>query len=145
MPQSLTVVSDEQLRDAGATSIREAAFHVPNLNMVEFSARRLSFPFVRGIGSGQGDPAVATYVDGVPQLSPSSTNLPLLNVERIEFLRGPQGTLYGRNALGGVIHVVTRKPSNAWGFRAEGTLGAYALRELRLLGSVPIRRETACP
>ena len=141
VPQSLTVLSYEQLLDAGATSIREAAFHVPNLNMVEFSARRLSFPFVRGIGSGQGDPAVATYVDGVPQLSPNSANLPLLGVERIEFLRGPQGTLYGRNALGGVFHVVTRKPSNTWGFRAAGTLGTYALRELRLLGNVPIRRD----
>ncbi len=141
VPQSLTVVSYEQLRDAGATSIREAAFHVPNLNLVEFSARRLSFPFVRGIGSGQGDPAVTTYVDGVPQISPSSANLPLLNVERIEFLRGPQGTLYGRNALGGVLHVVTRKPADTWGFRAGGTLGAYGLREVRLLGDVPILRD----
>jgi len=140
VPQSLTAVTEQQLLDAGAASVREAAFHVPNLTMVELSARRLSFPFVRGIGSGQGDPAVTTYVDGVPQISPNSANLPLLDVERIEFLRGPQGTLYGRNALGGVLHVVTRKPSDTWGFRAGGTLGAYALREVRLRGDAPLVR-----
>ena len=113
VPQSITVIPESLIRDAGLRSIRDASIYVPNFNVVEFSARRLSFPFVRGIGSGQGEPAVTTYIDGVPLFFGGGANFPLLNVERIEFLRGPQGTLYGRNALGGMIHVITREPPAA--------------------------------
>jgi len=138
VPQSITVIPESLIRDAGLRNMREAAIYIPNVNLVEFTARRLSFPFVRGIGSGQGEPAVATYVDGVPLLFGSSTNLPLLNVERIEFLRGPQGTLYGRNALGGVIHVFTKMPPVRPELRAEATVGNYGLREARLSVGAPI-------
>jgi iron complex outermembrane receptor protein len=85
---------------------------------------------VRGIGSGQGDPAVVTCVDGVPQLFPGGANFPLLCVERIEFLRGPQGTLYGRNSLGGLIQVITRKPPDSGEIEVQGTIGSFRLREL---------------
>jgi iron complex outermembrane receptor protein len=129
VPQSMTVIPESALRDAGSASLRDATLFVPNATLVEFTARRLSFPFVRGIGSGQGDPAVATYVDGVPLLFGSATNLPLLNVERIEFLRGPQGTLYGRNALGGLIHVFTRPPPDRPEVSAGTTAGSHGLRE----------------
>jgi iron complex outermembrane recepter protein len=138
VPRSITVIPDDRIRDSGARDVRDAVLQVPNLNLVEFSSRRLSFPFVRGIGSGQGDPAVATYLDGVPQLSIGSTNLPLLDVERIEFLRGPQGTLYGRNALGGLIHVITRRPAKTPRLSADATFGSFDLREFRIRGSLPV-------
>jgi iron complex outermembrane receptor protein len=102
---------------------------VPNLHFTEFSARRLSFPFVRGIGSGLGEPAVATYIDGVPQLSVGSTNLPLMGLDRVEFLRGPQGTLYGRNAMGGVINMVGRQPGEQAQETAGALFGNHALQE----------------
>lgn len=117
-PISVTVVSKKTIEDAGIRTIQDASVYVPNLQITEFTARRLSFPFVRGIGSGLGDPAVITYIDGVPQFGFGGTNLPLLDVERIEFLRGPQGTLYGRNSLGGLIHVITERPT------AEPQIGA---------------------
>jgi len=138
VPQSITVIPESLIRDAGLRSIREASIYVPNLNVVEFSSRRLSFPFVRGIGSGQGEPAVTTTIDGVPLFFGGGANFPLLNVERIEFLRGPQGTLYGRNALGGMIHVITRKPPAAPTFHLDGTLGNYNLREMRFLLGAPL-------
>ena len=138
VPQSITTLPESLIRDAGIRRVRDAAIYVPNAYFVEFTARRLSFPFVRGIGSGQGDPAVATYVDGVPLLFGSSTNLPVLSVERIEFLRGPQGTLYGRNALGGLVHVVTRRPPPAPEFRANANVGSYGLREGSLVFGAPI-------
>ncbi len=138
VPLSMTVIPESQIRDAHPEGVRDAALLVPNAAFVEFTARRLSFPFVRGIGSGQGDPAVATYVDGVPLLFGSATNLPLLNVRRVEFLRGPQGTLFGRNALGGLIHVFTRPPPEVPELRAETTVGDYDLREGRLFAGAPL-------
>ena len=138
VPQSITVVPAGVIRDAGLKSIRDASLYVPNLNLVEFSARRLSFPFVRGIGSGQGDPAVTTCIDDVPLLFGGAGNFPLLDVERIEFLRGPQGTLYGRNALGGVIKVTTRKPPLTPGFRAAMEFGSHGLSEGRAHFGTPL-------
>jgi iron complex outermembrane recepter protein len=134
VPQSLFVFDEEDLGDAGIESMRDASFLVPNLFLNEFSSRRLSFPTMRGIGSGQGDPAVTTYIDGVPQLSTSSTNLALLDIERIEFLRGPQSTLYGRNALGGIIHIIPRSPSLTREFDAGYTFGNHGLQEFRAAG-----------
>ncbi|MHC4992243.1 MAG: TonB-dependent receptor, partial [Planctomycetota bacterium] len=132
VPISVTLIPEQTLEDAGINEISDASILVPNMNMVEFTSRRLSFPFIRGIGSGQGDPAVVTYIDGVPQLTVSSTNVRLIDMERVEILRGPQGTLYGRNALGGVINLFSKQPTNNWEFRATGTFGDYDLRELEL-------------
>lgn len=90
VPLSLTVLGERELEAAGIMTLRDAAARVPNTYFSEFSARRLSFPFVRGVGSGINDPAVITYVDDVPQFGFGGTNLTLVAVERVEFLRGPQ-------------------------------------------------------
>ena len=138
VPISVQVIDGETIDRANLEGIRDAGLLVPNVNITEFSSRRLSFPFIRGIGSGQGEPSVVTYIDGVPQLTTGSTNLPLLGVERIEFLRGPQGTLYGRNSLGGLIHVLTEAPS----FQPESTVGIsageYGFRQVRASTSGPL-------
>lgn len=141
VPESLSVVGREQIRDGGLRTIKDAARYAPNTLMTEFSSRRLSFPFVRGIGSGQGDPAVATFIDGVPQLTVSSTNLSLLGVERIEFLRGPASALYGRNTIGGAINVVTQRPSDRFEFGSEITLGNYAYQDYRVSLSAPVAED----
>lgn len=138
VPQSVTVLPESFLEDSGIGNLREASYFVPNLFINEFSSRRLSFPTMRGIGSGVGDPAVTTYIDGVPQLSVATTNIPLLNVERIEFLRGPQGTLYGRNSIGGVMHIVTSDPSNRPTVTSRTTAGTYDLFEQVLGYSGPL-------
>ena len=138
VPASITVITEDELTAAGITTIKEASDLVPNVQITEFSSRRLSFPFVRGVGSGQGDPAVITYIDGVPQFGTGGTNLPLVDVERVEFLRGPQGTLYGRNALGGLIHVITKRPSETPVYSGGVTYGNHDLGEYRLGYSGPI-------
>ncbi|MGK0156711.1 MAG: iron complex outermembrane receptor protein, partial [Neolewinella sp.] len=111
VPRSVTAIDQKLIRDAGLTSIEDAARLVPNTLITGFSARRLSFPYVRGVGSGQGGPAVATFVDDVPQLSVSSTNLSFAGLERVEILRGPSSVLWGRNTIGGAINMISRKPS----------------------------------
>jgi iron complex outermembrane receptor protein len=138
VPQSVTVIGADTIRDAGITSIAEAAQLVPNLHMTEFTSRRLSFPTFRGISTGVGDPSVTTYVDGVPQLQIGSTNITLLDVDRIEFLRGPQGTLFGRNSIGGVIQLETARPSNTLTVHGSTTWGNYDLREHALSFSGPL-------
>jgi len=129
LPLSATVVSGEDLEGGPVLYPRDAAARIPNVYFSEFSSRRLSFPFVRGVGSGLDDPAVITYVDDVPQFGFGGTNLPLFAVERVEFLRGPQGTLYGKNALGGLIHVRGRRPADAPEFGLGATFGNFDLAE----------------
>lgn len=141
VPQSLTVISGSTIRDAGIRSVREASFLVPNVHLTEFTARRLSFPSIRGITSGVGDPAVTTFIDGVPQLTVSSANIALLDVERIEFLRGPQGTLYGRNSIGGLIHIITKRPGNTLEIRSSAIFGNFDLQEYTLGVSGPLIKD----
>jgi len=137
-PASITVVDTRAIDPSGQSQVREAAELVPNLTYSYFTAARLSFPFVRGIGSGRNNPAVTTYIDGVPQLSFSTSNLNIVDVERFEFLRGPQGTLYGRNTIGGVINIVSRKPSNDFFFEPQVTFGNYSLQDYRFTLGGPI-------
>ncbi len=141
VPASLSALDSSTLQTAGIDSVRDASLRIPNLFINQFSSRRLSFPTIRGIGSGQGDPAVTTYIDGVPQLTTSSTNLPLFDIERVEILRGPHSTLYGRNALGGVIHVIPKHPTGTFEGDGSVTFGNYGLQEYSLWGGGPIREE----
>ena len=78
-------------------------------------ARKVSNARFRGIGSSPANPAITTYLDGVPQLNSNSSNIELLDVGQIEFVRGPQSPLFGRNTLGGIVNVTTARPSmSAW-------------------------------
>jgi iron complex outermembrane receptor protein len=129
VPLSATALSPGEIEDYGLREVSDLASRVPNVVFSEFSARRLSFPFVRGVGSGIEDPAVITYVDDVPQFGFGGTNLPLFALERVEFLRGPQGTLYGKSALGGLIHVRGRRPGDASACGLGATFGSDDLRE----------------
>ena len=129
VPAAVTVLDGKDLDDAQVRTVEDAVQAVPNLRMTEFSSRRLSFPYIRGIGSGVGEPAVVTYIDGVPQLTLGSSNLPTVGLDRIEVLRGPQ-PLYGRNALGGVLHMISRRPGAEAESFAGITSGDYDLFEL---------------
>ncbi|MCA8970517.1 MAG: TonB-dependent receptor [Planctomycetes bacterium] len=138
VPRSITSIDAQQIRDTGSTNIKEAVRFVPNVMITEFTARRLSFPYVRGIGSGQGDPAVATIIDNVPQLTTNTTNLPLVDVERIEFLRGPMATLYGRNTIGGAMHVVTREPGDTLEYGGRVSFGNYGYQDYQAYVGAPL-------
>jgi len=127
-PASVSALSGTMLMDAGVNLIGEAAEYAPNVNMVEFTDRALSQPYFRGIGSGPNNPAVTTYIDGVPQLHGYSANIELLDVAQVEFVRGAQGMFYGRNTVGGVIHILSESPSfSSWEYSVEGEYGSYDL------------------
>ena len=111
LPVSVTAVSRETLANAGITVVREAAFYSPNTQFSDFTARKLSNPRFRGIGSSPANPSITTYFDGVPQLNSNTSSIDLIDVEQVEFVRGPQGALFGRNTLTGVINVSSLRPS----------------------------------
>jgi iron complex outermembrane receptor protein len=131
VPMSVSVFDADRLENPTILSLRDVSYHIPNLYMSGLSARRTSFPFIRGLGSGQGEPVVTTYIDGVPQLTPNTIDIELLDLQRVEVLRGPQGTLYGRNTQGGVIHLVTRQAEEA-GRAGSITIGEFGLQRYDL-------------
>jgi iron complex outermembrane receptor protein len=115
VPVAVTVVDGEQLERDNRTDIASIAQQVPTLNFRPNASNKDSSLFIRGVGtistSPGVEPTVATVVDGVVYGRPGQATLDLLDLERIEVLRGPQGTLFGKNASAGVLNVVTKEPS----------------------------------
>ncbi len=120
----------ETIERQGITDLVDIGKFVPNLNVTGFSAGHTSSanPFIRGIGLQDHlittDPGVGVYVDGIYLGRQVGQNWSLSNIERVEVLRGPQGTLYGRNSIGGAINIITRKPGDEDGGRVSLTAGS---------------------
>jgi iron complex outermembrane recepter protein len=132
LPVSVTAISAETIEQAGLQTISDSAVYAPNSIFTEFTARKLSNARFRGIGSSPNNPAITTYLDGVPQLNANSSNLDLLDVSQIELVRGPQSALFGRNTLGGVVNVMSRRPTfSKWSGELSLPFGNYALWNLR--------------
>ena len=89
----------------------EAGAYGPNVSFTEFTARKLSNARFRGIGASPANPSITTFFDGVPQLNANTSSIDLVDVDQVEFVRGPQSALFGRNALGGLINVTSARPS----------------------------------
>lgn len=124
LPLSISAFSANQVQAYEMTNIKDLKTIVPNLNAGNPGDGR-NVVSVRGITTTSYDPAIATYIDGVNQFGLDTYISQLLDVERIEVLRGPQGTLYGRNAMGGVINVITKQPTNQTKGFAGIDLGNY--------------------
>jgi iron complex outermembrane receptor protein len=110
-PLSITTLSSKQIQQYRLWNSKELTAIVPNLYSNNSGDER-NVTSIRGITTTSYDPAVTTYIDGVNQFNLDTYIPQLLDVERIEILRGPQGTLYGRNAMGGVINIITKQPTN---------------------------------
>lgn len=124
VPASITALSERQINDYRIWNSKDITAIVPDLYSANPGDGR-NVTSIRGITSTSYDPAVATYIDGVNQFSLDTYIPQLFDVESIEVLRGPQGTLYGRNAMGGVINIITKKPSNSFNAFAELNFGNY--------------------
>ena len=124
VPFSLSTLSAKQIREYKLWNLKDITAIIPNLYSANPGDNR-NVTSLRGIATTSYDPAVATYIDGVNQFGLDTYIPQLFDVERIEVLRGPQGTLYGRNAMGGVINVITKQPSNETTGFAELNFGNY--------------------
>jgi iron complex outermembrane recepter protein len=111
LPVSISAISSRRIEEFRLWNAKELTAIVPNLYSGNSGDGR-NVTSIRGITTTSYDPAVATYIDGVNQFNLDTYIPQLFDVERIEILRGPQGTLYGRNAMGGVINIITKKPTN---------------------------------
>jgi iron complex outermembrane receptor protein len=144
VPASVTAVTAATIADAGLRAVTDAAIFAPNTVFTEFTARKVSNARFRGIGSSPGNPAITTYLDGVPQLNSNSSNIELLDVGQIEFVRGPQSPLFGRNTLGGIVNVTTARPSmSEWTGSAIVPFGNTGLWEARGNVSGPVGDKVA--
>src|SRR5882672_2345236 len=138
VPAAISAFSPQTIERQGITDLTDIGKFVPNLNVTGFSAGQTSSanPFIRGIGLQDHlittDPGVGVYVDGVYLGRQVGQNWNLTNIERVEVLRGPQGTLYGRNSIGGAINIITQKP----GGKEGGKLTLMAGSRGRLNGDV---------
>lgn len=126
VPASITALSGDALDSRGIDDVESLSLAVPNLNFGEHAGA--SFITIRGVGStinsGLTEPTVATYVDGI--FLPRSTmgSLRAIDLERVEVLRGPQGTLYGRNATGGAVNFISAAPTNELSGMLRGSVGS---------------------
>jgi iron complex outermembrane recepter protein len=127
IPASIAAFSDMDIQDAGITDIQSLSRMVPNLYIANWGIRGTSYAFIRGIGSVNNEPALGFYVDDVGYMDARNFDIDLFDIERIEVLRGPQGTLYGRNSLAGVVNIITKKPDNDTRAGGEVTAGNYNL------------------
>ena len=140
-PIAITALSPEELRSAGATTAVNLTNLVPNVLISAGSSASTDIS-IRGIASTNttevGDPAAAFHIDGIYLGRPQSAGATFYDLARIEVLRGPQGTLYGRNATAGAINLITNKPGRKFEGEVNVDMGNYDRRNVEALLNVPV-------
>ena len=126
VPLAISVIGSEQLDRSGSLTLESAQYMVPSLNFRKAGTTLNQALFLRGVGtinfSIAAEPSVAAVLDGVVLSRAGEGFTDLFDVERIEVLRGPQGTLFGKNASAGVVSIVTKRPTDAFEGTVEGTV-----------------------
>jgi iron complex outermembrane receptor protein len=140
VPLSITVFSDDTIEQTGVRELKDIADYIPNLEISEGNDFR-STVTIRGVGAQSRnigfDSRVGVYVDGVYVGQSPAINQELLNLERVEVLRGPQGSLFGKNTVAGAINLVTKKPDDELHGRVTGDIGNLSYSEIKALLNVP--------
>jgi len=110
LPTAVSVVSPKQLSNSQIGSLPELSGVIPNFFIPSYGSKVSTPIYIRGIGARLGSQTVSLYVDNVPSFNPSAFDFEFQDIQRIEVLRGAQGTLYGRNAIGGIVNIYTLSP-----------------------------------
>ena len=138
---SVTVLGADEIRESRIYRMDEIGARTPGFNVTLFSVGQPGLT-MRGIGSNEdgagGDNSVAVFLDGVYMARGASQVFDLFDLERVEILRGPQGTLYGKNVIGGAVNIVTSKPSDEFRVRGQGTVGNFNRIDLKAMASGPL-------
>ncbi|EJL33537.1 TonB-dependent receptor [Novosphingobium sp. AP12] len=139
-PIAMTVASGEELAKSGVTDVNALANIAPTVNIAQNNANTLIT--IRGVSSRDysetGDPAVAVSVDNFYLQRAFALNAALFDIDRIEVLRGPQGTLYGRNATAGAVNIASVKPTDDWKLDAAAEIGNYGTLNLDVGATIPV-------
>lgn len=143
VPLSIAAATSETLQSKGLESITDLRFETPGF--ISLSGTGYTQLYVRGIGNNifvGADPSVATFIDDVPRVYGSLVDN-FINVERVEVLKGAQGGLYGRNATGGVVNVITRQPDDKLALRARVSVGEYSSVDASAFVNIPLGEKVA--
>ena len=114
-PVSSNVFGSEQLQQLNVRDLSQLSQYVPSFTMPSYGSRLTSSMYVRGIGSRVNSPAVGVYYDNIPLMSKAAFNSHFYMLDRVDILRGPQGTLYGQNTEGGLVRIYSKNPINYQG------------------------------
>ena len=130
IPASISIISSEKIKESNINSLKDLTSTVPNLFMPDYGSKLTSPIYIRGIGSRINAPSVGLYVDNVPFFEKSAFAFDFFDIQRIEVLRGPQGTQYGRNTMGGIVNIITKSPWDYQGTHLDFTAGTYGTYSL---------------
>lgn len=143
LPGSYSILSSRMLKQARINSIPALSSFAPNLYIPEYGSKMSTAMYLRGVGARSSGQTIGIYVDGVPLLNKSSFNFELANIQGIEILRGPQGTLYGRNAMAGIINIHTLSPFAPKQFEITGGIGKYGYFNVKGHGNFQLSESIA--
>lgn len=143
VPIPVTALSSEGLRDRAADDLTDLTRLTPNMNFgVSGVARNTANVFLRGIGqvnwAPSQDPKIGTYVDGVYLGRPQGGVFDFMDIDRVEVLRGPQGTLFGRNTTAGLVHVISNRPTDEFDYSVGAGIGNDNARRLEGMINLPL-------
>ncbi|WP_160737268.1 TonB-dependent receptor [Altericroceibacterium endophyticum] len=147
-PLAITALTSEALESRSLDNVADVGRSVPSVTLRVASAGygKSTQAYIRGIGQSDFnfalEPAVGFYVDDVYHASLFGSVFDLLDLERVEILRGPQGTLFGKNSIGGAVRLISQKPSNELEASVKGTYGSYERLDLRGMVNLPLIDDT---
>ena len=125
IPGAVSVISPQSIAGRQIHSLKDVGAFIPNFYMPDYGSKLTSAIYIRGIGARSSGQSIGLYIDNMPYLDKSVYDFELTDIQRIEVLRGPQGTLYGRNAMGGIINIYTISPFDFQGKRVSVSAGSY--------------------
>lgn len=125
LPSAISLIESEQIVRNDMKTLKDFTAIVPNFFMPDYGTKLTSPVYIRGIGSRINSPSVGLNVDYVPYFEKAAFDFDMFGVERVEVLRGPQGTLYGRNTMGGIINIFTKSPLMHEGFDVTINAGSH--------------------
>ncbi len=131
LPTAVSVVSPRQLQEGRVESLPALSALVPNLFIPSYGSKVSTPIYIRGIGARLGPQTVGLYVDNVPSFNSSAFDFEFQDIQRVEVLRGAQGTLYGRNAVGGIVNLYTLSPLTYQGTRLAVSGGSHGQLSLK--------------
>lgn len=126
-PSAISVISPYKINQRGIDNVKGLSGIVPNFFIPDYGSKMTTPVYLRGIGARSSGQSVGMYVDNIPYMDKSTFDFELMDIQRIEVLRGPQGTLYGRNAMGGIINIYTLSPFDYQGTKISLTAGSHGL------------------
>ncbi len=126
-PGAISYIDTEQIDRMNIHSVKDISTLVPNLFIPDYGSKLISSAYIRGIGSRINSPAVGLYVNNVPYLDKSAFDFDFSDIAHIEVLKGPQGTLYGRNTMAGLVNIKTLSPLDKQGSKVKLSFGNYNL------------------